>query len=389
MARVLMIRQWAYPLDARVRQHVEALLAEGHEVDVLCMRRPGQARFERDGRLQVFRLPAYQARGGPGYLLEYSLFTVLATLAAALLHVRRRYRLVQVCTLPDVLVYAAALPRLLGAQVLLDLRECMPEFFATKFGVGLDHPGTRIIAALEQAAIRFADHALTCTEQMRTAFVGRGADPARIDVVLNSSDTVTFDPTRYPGRADDGTFLIFSHGAVEERYGLDTAIRAVARLAPDMPEVRLRLHGEGSALPGLKRLARQLGVADRVDFSERFVPIAEVAAAVAQADAGLVAVKRDVFRDLTQCTKMYDFIAMDKPVLVSRTTSVSAYFDEDCFGWFEPDDDADLARAIRTLASDRERRRTMAARAGHTAKRYQWGAQREIYLAAVDRLLTR
>jgi hypothetical protein len=44
---------------------------------------------------------------------------------------RRRYRLVQVHSLPDVLVFAAAVPRLLGARLLLDLQECMPEFFAT------------------------------------------------------------------------------------------------------------------------------------------------------------------------------------------------------------------------------------------------------------------
>ncbi len=77
-------------------------------------------------------------------------------------------------SLPDPLVFAALVPKLTGARVILDLHECMPEFFATKFGVALDHRGVRVVAAAEQASIRFADFAITCTEQMREAFVGAG-----------------------------------------------------------------------------------------------------------------------------------------------------------------------------------------------------------------------
>jgi len=38
---------------------------------------------------------------------------------------------------------------------------------------------------------------------------------------------------------------------------------------------------------------------------------------------------------------------------MSRTRSVEAYFDDDCFAWFESNDPAGLARAIRrVLAQD-------------------------------------
>ena len=79
--------------------------------------------------------------------------------------------------MPDALVFAAAVPRLLGARVLLDLHECMPEFFSVKYGVGPAHPALRLLAAAEQMSIRFADRVITCTEEMRETFVRRGADP--------------------------------------------------------------------------------------------------------------------------------------------------------------------------------------------------------------------
>ena len=45
-----------------------------------------------------------------------------------------------------------------------------------------------LIAALEQASIRFADAALTVTEPMRQVFVARGASPDKITVVMDGSD---------------------------------------------------------------------------------------------------------------------------------------------------------------------------------------------------------
>lgn len=180
MARICVIRQGFFPLDTRVRREVDALLMAGHEVDVICLSQPGEPRRDRYRGATVRRLPMRQRRGGPlRYMVEYGAFLVAAALVAGALHLRRRFDLVQVHSIPDVLVFAALIPRLLGARVVLDLHECMPEFFATKYKLDADHPGSRLLAWLEQVSIRFADMVITCTEQMREAFVARGAPRAR------------------------------------------------------------------------------------------------------------------------------------------------------------------------------------------------------------------
>ena len=387
MANILVIRQGAYPLDPRVRREVGALLEDGQNVDVLCTRRAGERFFERDGGVRIIRLPLFHRRGGAaGYLVEYLLFFLFASVAAAGLHLRRRYRLVQVHTLPDSLVFSALVPRLLGARVLLDLHECMPEFFASKFGTGPDHPVVKALGAVEQGAIRFANQSITCTNQMREAFVARGAREDKIGVVLNSSEEQLFDPDRFPMTAKTG-FTILCHGAIEDRYGLDTAIRAVALLGAEIPELRLQIRGEGSEVESLKALAAELGVEDRIDFEVGYGPIEDLVAAVAAADVGLVAVKRDPFRDLTQCNKMYDFIAMRRPVLVSRTRSVETYFEEDCFAWFESGDEKDLARAIATLHADPSLGPRLVERAATQAEPYRWPAQKKLYLDIIRPLI--
>ena len=197
--------------------------------------------------------------------------------------------------MPDVLVFAALLPRLTGARVLLDLQEPLPEFFATRTGLVHRHPVIRLTVALEQASIRFADAALTVTEPMRQAFIGRGASPDKITVVMDGSDAKVFDPARVSGVRDDGKFVLVSHGTIEPWYGLDTVIRAVAQLATVIPSLELRIIGDGSQRPDLQRLAARLGLSDRVVFSGGFVPIDDLLATLAQADVGVVAMKQDAF----------------------------------------------------------------------------------------------
>lgn len=151
--RVCVIRQHYVPQDTRVARAVAALAASGCDVDVICLRKRGEPRLERDGRVLIWRVPLRhpRGRGAGGYLAAYGGFFLVAASLATALHARHRYRLLQVHSLPDVLVFAAALPHLLGARVLLDLQECMPEFLATKFGTPLGHPAVRLVAALGAA----------------------------------------------------------------------------------------------------------------------------------------------------------------------------------------------------------------------------------------------
>jgi len=389
MAKICLIREWYYPVDERVNREIDALVRAGHEVDIVCAAAPGQRHFERTGPVTVYRMPISRRRAGLlRYIYEFVAFQIVATLFAGALHLRRRYDIVQVNSLPDWLVFAAVLPRLLGARVLLDLHECMPEYTATKTRLSLRHPLVRFVAFLEQMSIAFADQVLTCTEQMRERFIERGARADKIGVALNSFDEERLDPRRYwSTEGSQDHFVLVCHGTVDENYGIDIIVRAVALLRDSIPTLRLEIYGEGRHRVALEALARDLGVADQVYFSKGFLPIDELLPRIAAADAGVVAIRRDAFRDLTHCNKMYDLIAMRKPVIISRTRAVQAYFGDDCFVMFESGDERDLARAITELYSDPLLRERLVRRATEVAEPYRWVHQRQRYLEIVDRLL--
>ncbi len=60
---------------------------------------------------------------------------------------------------------------------------------------------------------------------------------------------------------------VLSIGRLVPAKRVDLAIRAVARLATDIPDVRMTVAGDGSERIALERLARELLIADRVQFT--------------------------------------------------------------------------------------------------------------------------
>jgi glycosyltransferase involved in cell wall biosynthesis len=386
MARIAVLRQYYFPQDIRVRREVDALLGAGHEVEVICLARAGEPHHERRGRLTVWRLPMRHRRAGAtAYVAEHAAFLVAAGTLLALRHLRRRFDVVQANSIPDSVLFAALVPRLMGARLVLDLHETMPEFLATRFGTTAEGLGVRAAAAVEQTAIRLADATLTCTEPMRRAFAGRGADAARVHVVHNAADERIFRADGHvPDHDPRDEFRLICHGAIEERYGHDTVLRAMALLRDDMPHLRFRVFGEGSEKRRFQQLATELGVADRVWWSDGLAPMHELIRGIAQADAGVVAMKRDAFRDLTHCNKMFEFFAMRRPVITSWTRSVAEYFDDEAVEFFTADDPEDLARAIRRLHADPARRAALVDGAARESEPLRWARQRELYLSLID-----
>jgi glycosyltransferase involved in cell wall biosynthesis len=195
-----------------------------------------------------------------------------------------------------------------------------------------------------------------------------------------------FDVRRHPPAAPNGraAFTLICHGAIERSYGHDTLLRAAALARDEVPGLRIEIYGDGTFRPEVERLARELGVDGAVRISAGWAPIDELVAAIAAADAGVVAMRRDVFRELTHCNKMFDLIAMRRPAIVSRTRAVEAYFGDGCFAYFDSGDEHGLADAIRALHREPRLRERLAERAAAVAEPYRWARQREIYRQVIE-----
>src|SRR5437899_2700889 len=115
--RALIVTHSYYLRDTRPRRAATAFAEDGWDVEVLCARDEGEPKRERVGAVAIRRLPARRRRGTKfRYAFEYASFGALAWGAIVAMHARRRYDLVYVFSVPNILVRAAAFPKLRGAR---------------------------------------------------------------------------------------------------------------------------------------------------------------------------------------------------------------------------------------------------------------------------------
>jgi glycosyltransferase involved in cell wall biosynthesis len=351
--RVAMLAHTYYLRDPRVRREAEALAAAGVEVHVICLREePAKVRGKRQARVngvQIHRLPIRRRRGGPlRYLYEYLAGAVLGGLTLAKLQLRAKLRVVHVHNMPDLLVFAAIVPRLAGSKVILDVHDPMPELYMS----WSHRQGSLVVRLLrfqERLSQAFAHRIISVNESMRENLQAKGVATSKIFIVNNFPDERLFPvrdiPTSWPRSPE--TLVLLYCGTVTQHYDLKLAVKAIARLVGEVP-VKLRILGEGNRLSEVLKEAADLGVSESVQHLG-LVPIDQVRDVMAKADVGISCHRAGVFGDLYFSTKIVEYLTQGLPVLSPRTYTIGKYLPENTLFYFEPGNDAALADSLRYM----------------------------------------
>lgn len=385
MKRICHLVQSYYPRDPRIRRQAEALAGAGYAVDVICLRGPGESKREEINGVNVIRLPLSRKRGSVlRYLFEYAAFFVMAFFV--LIPRARRYSVIHVSNLPDFLVFAAAVPRLLGTKVLLDEHDPMPELFMSKYGVGKDHPIIKLVALQERLSLKFADHVLTVSSAMKQRYDHLvGGRP--VSVVMNLPDDRLFQlPAERPrNNAANGHFTLIYTGTVSKTYNLDMVVEAVANLRSKIPGLRLKIVGEGDDIPALKELAEQRGVTDRVEFPG-VVPFNKIPELISQSDVGVSTLKLDMLTRLCFNNKTAEYVAMGLPSIVTRTDVVQEHFPQGIVRFFEPGNPGSFEQAVVDLYENPDLRADMSQKGLEFSKTANWSTEKQKYIDLIERL---
>lgn len=388
--RIAIVTHSVVEEDPRIRRESEALAAAGWEVDVFCLRGPGDPELAARGiRLVPLDVRRHQGAGLVTYLREYASFLVRSGFALTRAHPRRRYRVVQVAAPPDPLILAGLPLRLVGVPLILDLHEATPEFFKTRFTRASGRLSDRLLHLAERVSIALARVAISVNQARHDRLLRLGYAPGKLRIVTNGPSLGRFRPETLPARGfmADGTLRIVYTGAVTPLYELDVVVRAIARIhaeRPDLPVV-LEIYGRGDAEEGLAELAAELGIADRLALHGR-IPLDAIPAALAAVDIGVSPIQRNPFTEISMPTKALEYAVMGKPVVAADLPAAREHFPSDELCWYEPGDAASLAAALLRIVDDPARRADATGRAAARARDLSWDQEAPAYVALIEEI---
>jgi glycosyltransferase involved in cell wall biosynthesis len=380
--RILVVSHSYFLRDTRPRRHAQAFVDAGWEVDVLCARDEGEPKRERVAEVEVHRLPARRRRASKArYAFEYASFGAMALGVIGAMHMRRRYDVVYVFGVPNIIVRSALAPHLTGTRIILDMRDPLPEFFRSRYGFAEDHRAVRALLLEERLSCRYATHVLTVIDAMRELFL-RSVPPQKITVVRNAPDPRLFSNRGGSPPRDPADRTILYAGTVADRYGVDLIVEAVARLKDAIPGIRVRVVGDGDLVPRLRTIARAKGIEDRVSLDGP-VPLDAMPGIISGAWLGAQPHRDDPLMRYSFSTKLLEWAALGLPVICSATEAVVREFSDDEIMFVQPGDLDALCRRILEAHLNPAETGLRIERGRAAALRFDWNVERERLLTAV------
>jgi glycosyltransferase involved in cell wall biosynthesis len=375
-----------YESDVRMLQYATALIGRGDTVDVIALRRPGSPAFEVLGGVNLYRIQSREVneQSRIAYLIRILRFLLLSIFVLAKKHSAKRYEVIHVHSVPDFLVFSAIVPKLLGARVILDIHDILPEFYASKFGTSKESLLFKLLVLVERVSIAFADHVIIANHLWQRRLLSRSVSANKCTAILNYPDTRLFYPR--VDRHSNGRFLITYPGTLNFHQGLDVAIRAFAKVADRMPNAEFHIYGEGPTKSSLQMLTKELGLMGRVAFHD-FLPSQEIAEIMARSDLAVVPKRAScLFGNEAASTKITEFMSLGVPLIVSRTKVDAFYHNDSMVKFFESENESELADCMLLLWCDRQLRAQLATNASRYVQENSWQKKQRDYLSLIDTL---
>ena len=381
-----MVAYTGYDSDNRVLRYAEALAKRGHQVDAVSLRREGQSKENVVNGVRVFRIQQRirNERNKFVYFAKMLLFFFRSMGLLTREHLRERYDLIHVHSIPDFEVFAALIPKLMGAKIILDIHDILPEFYASKFNALPNSMIFKLLVAEERLSTAFSDHVIAANHIWQKRLQERSVESSKCTTFLNYPDTAIF---RREGRnRNDKRFVILYPGSLNYHQGLDLAVQAFALIKSACPEAQFWIYGEGEQREFLKSLIAKLGLEDRVFLMDP-LPLHQLVSVMENADLGVVPKRKDGFGNEAFSTKTLEFMSMGIPVIVPDTAVDKYYFDDSVAQFFHANDERSLADAMLLLIRNADLREKLVKNASEFVKKYSWEANQASYLNLVDSLV--
>jgi glycosyltransferase involved in cell wall biosynthesis len=187
---------------------------------------------------------------------------------------------------------------------------------------------------IESWNIRHADLILSINEGLREYTIRMGAQREKTGVIRAGIDLKQYDPSKVSGKeirtqygiADDDIVLFFM-GWLYRFSGLQEVAESLAKVEEKYPNLKLFIVGDGDAYEDLRILREKLHFEDRIILAGK-QPFEKIPSFIAMADICLLpAHNNKIMHDIVPI-KMYEYMAMGKPVVATKLYGVMKEFGE-------------------------------------------------------------
>lgn len=319
---ILMLLEHDFPGDVRVDKEVQSLFENGHRVIVASTTTGNFPVFEVTGNCTIYRkkISGFINKSSVGALRFPFYFNFWRSFIKDVIN-KEKVDAIHVHDLPLAKV-GLAFKRKLGAKLVIDLHENYPALLEiskhTNTLLGKLLSSRKQWRKYEVEMAKTADAVIAVVQEMKNRLCRLTIEPDKIYVVENTpliSDEVI------EKNIDNNFFTITYIGGITEARGLQYVLKGLEILCKTNKNVRLWIAGDGPYLNQLRIITDNLGINSCVNFFGK-IKRSETINILAQTDIALVPHVRSEQSDNSSPNKLFEYMDIGVPVLVSNCISV-------------------------------------------------------------------
>jgi len=383
--KILMLTQYFYPevgaTQTRIYEFAKNLINHGHEVTVITevpnhpigiIHEKYQGRLfilEELDNIRIIRVWVWarQKKNFLNRILFYFSYMVMSFFAG--LYFKGKYDII-FATSPPLFVGVSGylLSIFKRGKFVLDVRDIWPAA-ATALGELSNKRIVQLAEKIEVILYRNADSIVAVTRGFCKFIEKRGGNRKKIHYIPNGTVVDLFepmppDPELKASLGLEGKFVVTFAGTLGIAQGLWAIIHA-AKLLRHYEDIAILFIGDGPVKNNLIELARELELKNT--FFHPQVPINNITPYLNISNVLLVSLKNDRIFDTFIPSKMFDFMACGKPIILSVDGEARRIFEEADVGIYVPPENFyELSDAIIKLYENPE----LCRRYGENGRKY-------------------
>ena len=318
--KIGMVLDKTFPPDPRVHNEAIELIKSGHEVFLFCLTYGNEPTSELVGKRYESNKLEYKLSA-----LAYTLPLYSLSLKKKIIHFLNKYE-IEAIHIHDMVVAEAVMLANKKKQlpVVLDLHENRPEIM--RFYPHLKKFPQNILISTnkwkqkEEELIKKASKVIVVTQEAKEEVYKRTKIKSdKVIVVPNTVRKSFFEKQdNFEESSKRDTFNLLYIGDTGERRGVATAIKSLPALKKEIENIRLVI--VGSLNTKLKKLSEELKVEEQVCF-EGWQEETTFPKYIKQSNVCLSPLHRNLHHDTTHANKLFQYMSLRKPLLVSDATA--------------------------------------------------------------------
>jgi glycosyltransferase involved in cell wall biosynthesis len=304
---------------------VEEMVARGHEVHLFCPKLANAAFVRERFKIQVHEFTLWKM-GRYAALRNFKYLAFPFFLQRLVERVGRDVKFDLVFSQHAIAaVTAGRLKQRLGAPVVMNFLDYLTAFMETWPGYVAPRPAVNALKRFEVNLPKkySADAVLTVSDTLADYFRATGYPSEKIKPIYFGFDSQLFPFRETPPPTEP---VVVMHGSLDQHHLQRIAVKALAIVAKEMPEVTFRFVGHRTrTLEGFLECARFVAPNAKIEATG-FVPYSEVVKHLQSATVGMVPYEESTGTHCAFVAKIVEYLAVGLPAVNTPLNSAVRYF---------------------------------------------------------------